>query len=46
MVTIKDSEKYVYIACQRVSIPRELNPSTNLLAGQLVKPWREFCLED
>ena len=31
------SRKYFYIACQRASSPRELNPSTNLPPGR-VKP--------
>ena len=37
---IKDLNKYVYIACRRVLSPRESNPSTSMLSGQLVRPLR------
>ena len=37
---IKGFNRYVYIACRRGLPPRELNPSTRLLSGQLVKPLR------
>ena len=38
---IKDFNSCVNIACRRVLPPQELDPTTSLLSGQLVRPLRQ-----